>query len=430
MLKGFRNIFVKELKELVRDPKILVGIIIIPLIMFPALGLILGYAQQTAIEQAQKTQLLVLNNDGGNWSQTLINYLNATTDLKVVHNVSPTQAVDLGLLAQYNSTQFVEIPTGFSENMSRHFNENASIVSSVNIYGEFSAGGVFSGIGSAGTGALIYGFNRAVAPDAILTTQSSIIKGTIEQNVDPSALSQVLISQSIVLPITIMILLTYAMQIAATSVAMEKEEKTLETLLTVPVDRFSILMGKLASSAIVSGVGAVTYLVGYSYAFGSVFSGISAGGSSIDLVELGLAPTALGYTLLGISLFVTLLAGLALAVIISAFAEDVRGATALVGYIYPLIFVPMLALIYLDMNTIPPIIKGIFFAIPFSQPIIASKAIISGDYLLAVSGIIYVTIFTMVVMYIASRLFATEKILTAKLRFGRKRGKEKRETNE
>lgn len=430
MLKGFRNIFVKELKELVRDPKILVGIIIIPLIMFPALGLILGYAQQTAIEQAQKTQLLVLNNDGGNWSQTLINYLNATTDLKVVHNVSPTQAVDLGLLAQYNSTQFVEIPTGFSENMSRHFNENASIVSSVNIYGEFSAGGVFSGIGSAGTGALIYGFNRAVAPDAILTTQSSIIKGTIEQNVDPSALSQVLISQSIVLPITIMILLTYAMQIAATSVAMEKEEKTLETLLTVPVDRFSILMGKLASSAIVSGVGAVTYLVGYSYAFGSVFSGISAGGSSIDLVKLGLAPTALGYTLLGISLFVTLLAGLALAVIISAFAEDVRGATALVGYIYPLIFVPMLALIYLDMNTIPPIIKGIFFAIPFSQPIIASKAIISGDYLLAVSGIIYVTIFTMVVMYIASRLFATEKILTAKLRFGRKRGKEKRETNE
>lgn len=430
MLKGFRNIFVKELKELVRDPKILVGIIIIPLIMFPALGLILGYAQQTAIEQAQKTQLLVLNNDGGNWSQTLINYLNATTDLKVVNNVSPTQAVDLGLLAQYNSTQFVEIPTGFSENMSRHFNENASIVSSVNIYGEFSAGGVFSGIGSAGTGALIYGFNRAVAPDAILTTQSSIIKGTIEQNVDPSALSQVLLSQSIVLPITIMILLTYAMQIAATSVAMEKEEKTLETLLTVPVDRFSILMGKLASSAIVSGIGAVTYLVGYSYAFGSVFSGISAGGSSIDLVKLGLAPTALGYTLLGISLFVTLLAGLALAVIISAFAEDVRGATALVGYLYPLIFVPMLALIYLDVNTIPPIIKGIFFAIPFSQPVIASKAIISGDYLLAVSGIIYVAIFTMVVMYIASRLFATEKILTAKLRFGRKRGKEKRETNE
>jgi len=40
-------------------------------------------------------------------------------------------------------------------------------------------------------------------------------------------------------------------------------------------------------------------------------------------------------------------------------------------------------------------------------------------------GIIYVAIFTLVIMYIASRLFATEKILTAKLRIGRKKEKQK-----
>ena len=71
MLKGFRSIFIKELKELIRDPKILIGIIIIPIIMFPALGAVLGYAQQTAIEQAQKTNLLILNNDNDIWSQNL-----------------------------------------------------------------------------------------------------------------------------------------------------------------------------------------------------------------------------------------------------------------------------------------------------------------------------------------------------------------------
>jgi len=229
-----------------------------------------------------------------------------------------------------------------------------------------------------------------------------------------------------------MILLTYAMQIAATSVAMEKEEKTLETLLTVPVDRFAILMGKLSSSVIVSGVGALTYLIGYSYVLGAAFSGISAGvGSSIDLVALGLVPSPLGYTLLGISLFVTLLAGLALAVIMSAFAEDVRGATALVGYIYPLIFIPSLALIYLDVNTLPLALKAVLFAIPFSQPVIASKAVVTGDYLTAVLGIIYVTAFTIIVMYIASRLFATEKILTAKLKLKRGRlGRKEVESSE
>jgi ABC-2 type transport system permease protein len=390
--------------------------------MFPALGAVLGYAQQSAIKQAQGANLLVLNNDGGNWSRTLIAYLEAAkAKISVVNNTSPQQAVKEGLLPQYNSTQLIEIPSEFSQNMTLYTEGNTKAKAAINLYGEFSVGGIFSSIGSAGTNALVYNFNRLVAPDAIFTTQSSIIKGEIEANVDPAALSQALLSQSIILPITIMILLTYSMQIAATSVAMEKEEKTLETLLTVPVDRFAILMGKLSSSAIVAGAGALTYLIGYSYVLGSAFSGVAANtGSPIDLVKLGLVPSPLGYTLLGISLFVTLLSGLALAVIISAFSEDVRGATALVGYIYPLIFVPSLALIYLDINTLPLALKAVLFAIPFGQPAIASKAVVTGDYLTAGLGIIYVTAFTIIVMYIASRLFATEKILTAKLRFRRR----------
>ena len=404
MLKGFRNIFVKEFKELIRDPKILIGIIIIPLIMFPALGAVLGYAEQSAIEQAQGTKLLILNNDNGNWSKTLIDYLVAAgAKLSIVNNLTPQQLVDQGLLSSDNATQFIEIPQGFSENMTKHFTENTTITAKVNVYGEFTVGGIFSNIGAAGVTSVVSSFNRAVAPDALVTTQSSIIKGEIHENVDPTALSTLLLSQSIILPITIMILLTYSMQIAATSVAMEKEEKTLETLLTVPVDRFSILMGKLSSSAVVAGLGALTYLVGYSYMLGSVLSGVSTS-SSIDLVALGLVPSTLGYVLLGVSLFVTLLAGLALAVIISAFAEDVRGAQAIVGYVYPLIFIPSLALIYLDVNTLPLALKAVLFAVPFSQPVIASKAVVIGDYLTAGLGIIYVTAFTIVVMYVASRL--------------------------
>jgi ABC-2 type transport system permease protein len=213
------------------------------------------------------------------------------------------------------------------------------------------------------------------------------------------------------------------MQIAATSVAMEKEEKTLETLLTMPVDRFAILMGKLSSTIIVAGVASVTVLIGYNYMLGSVTMGIPTS-TSIDLVKLGLVPSPLGYLLLGISLFITLLSALALAVIMSAFSEDVRGAQALVGYIYPIIFIPSLALIYLDINTLPLALKAILFAIPYSHPVIASKAVVLGDYSTVIFGIVYVAAFTIVIMYIASRLFATEKILTAKLKF-RHRGSKK-----
>ncbi len=410
-----------------RDPKILIGMIVLPLIMFPVLGLVMGYAVETAQSEALETNLLVVNNDSptGVWANTFVNYLNRGMNVVVINDTSPQQVVDQGLLSQYNSTTFIVIPQGFDANLTRHTAGEYNVRGTIDIYGVFNAGGgIFSSIGSGAITGIVGGFNRAVAPDLVATSQSSIIKGQIEQGVDASVLGGLMLSQSIALPITIMIMLTYAMQIAATSVAMEKEEKTLETLLTVPVDRFAILMGKVSSTIIVAGVAAVTVLIGYNYMLGSISMGIVSNvGAGIDLVALGLVPSFVGYALLGVSLFFTLLSALALAVVMSAFSENVRGAQALVGYIYPLIFLPAMALIYLDINSLPTALQAVFYAIPYSQPIIASKAVISGDYLTVVLGIVYVAIFTVVIMYIASRLFATEKILTAKLMLGKKNSK-------
>jgi ABC-2 type transport system permease protein len=419
-LKGFGNVLVKELKELIRDPKILVGMIVLPLVMLPVLGLVLGYAQQTAQQQAVKSAelLLIVDNDGGYWSTQLIGNLSQYTNIAVVKNTSPQQVLSEGLLAQYNRTEFILIPQNFSTSIDVHFATNASLTATVDIYSVFQEGGIFSNVGSGGITGLTYSFNRVVAPDVLRTVQSTIIRGEIAQGVDPTQLSSLLYVQSIALPVTIMILLTYSMQIAATSVAQEKEEKTLETLLTVPVDRFAILMGKLSSTIIVAGAAAIAILFGYNFMFSSL-TGAIQNTTSIDLVKLGLVPSPLGYLLLGVSLFVTLLSALALAVIMSAFSEDVRGAQALVGYLYPIIFIPALALIYLDINTLPIAIRAVFYAIPYSHPIIASSAVILGDYTIVILGIVYVTAFTLVIMYIASRLFSTEKILTAKLRFGR-----------
>src|SRR3972149_175378 len=390
MLKGFQTILVKELKELSRDPKILLGMIIFPLITFPVLGAVLGYAQQTAQEQAQKATLLVVNNDDGNWSQTFIDFLTASgVKATVVSNLTPEQVLEQDLLSTYNSTQFLVIPANFSANLIAHTSGDTSITATVNVYGVFQGGGILSNVGSSGINVFVNSFNRQVAPDVVYATQSTIIKGEIQTGIDPATLSGLMLSQSIALPVTMMIVLTYAMQIAATSVAMEKEEKTLETLLTVPVDRFAILMGKLSSTIIVAGVASITVLIGYNYMLGSFIMGIPTE-TAIDLVNLGLVPSPVGYLLLGVSLFITLLSALSLAVLMSAFSEDVRGAQALIGYIYPVIFIPSFVLIYLDINTLPLAAKAVIFAIPFSQPVIASKAVVLGEYSTVVFGIIYV----------------------------------------
>jgi ABC-2 type transport system permease protein len=148
MLKGFSNILIKELKELIRDPKILIGMIVVPLIMFPVLGLVFGYAQETAANEAQNARLLVLDNDGGNWSQTFTNYLRIGINVTTVNNTTPQQAVNQGLLEKYDVTTFLEIPAGFSQNMTAHANGDFNVTAQVYAYGQYQGGSIFSGLGS------------------------------------------------------------------------------------------------------------------------------------------------------------------------------------------------------------------------------------------------------------------------------------------
>jgi ABC-2 type transport system permease protein len=123
--------------------------------------------------------------------------------------------------------------------------------------------------------------------------------------------------------------------------------------------------------------------------------------------------------LLGASLFVSMLSALALAISLSIFAEDVRGAQALVGPLSMLLVFPMIFMMFTDINALPVPLRIILLAIPFTHPMLTSKITFTGDYLTSIIGIVYVSLFTITVLYIASRLFGTEKIFTAKLRLRR-----------
>jgi ABC-2 type transport system permease protein len=297
--------------------------IIVHLVMFPVLGRVISYATQSAQERATKATIIVVDNGGGYWARNFTASLQeANVRIFNESNIMLDNENVTRLLSKYNATQILEIPRGFNDTINAYISGQKVSVT-LRFYGVLLGPSAFESISSSVIDALVSKFNREVAPDVLTVEKSAIIKGEVKHGVDPSVLSGLLMSQSIALPITIMILLTYSVQIAATSVAVEKEEKTLETLLTLPMDRLSILLGKLSGSIIIAAVGAVAYMAGYSYLLGSAMSGIPAS-INLDLAALGLTPSFYGYLLLGISLFVTMLSALALAVIMSAFAEDVR----------------------------------------------------------------------------------------------------------
>jgi ABC-2 type transport system permease protein len=426
LFKGLFNIVVKEVKELVRDPKILLGMIIVPLIIFP----LMGFAIQTSMEAAEESMgnisMAVMDLDEGPVAENLTNFLKALNIRMVeLENLNFTEAVNY--VEQTNLTGLVVVPPDFSNNMT------TGLKAKLDVYTVFRGGGIAESTSSSAISALLNEFEKDLVtqkvgekfldqdPKTVLNpidmSDNSIIKGK-SVDIPPSVLFGLMMAQSTGMPVGIMVLLIFAMQLAATSVASEKEEKTLETLLTLPVNRFTILVGKLTGSIVVAVVGAIAYIIGFSYYMCS-FMGVMPAENGVDLASVGLAPTPISYLLLGASLFVSLVSALALAISMSVFAEDVRGAQALVGPLSMLFVFPMIFTMFTDIYSLPFPLMIVLFAIPFTHPMLAARAAFTGDHLTAIIGIVYVAIFTVVVLYIAARLFGTEKILTARLKFRR-----------
>ena len=433
MLSGLGNVVVKEIKELVRDPKILLGMIIVPLVMFPLMGFAIQTSVKTAEEGMRGISMAVMDLDEGPVAGNLTKFL-ADLNVTIIEIDGSDFAEAVDYVQRSNLTGLVVVPAGFSRNITE------GSKAELDVYIVFRGQGIAESTRSSMISTLLNTFeerlivqkvreefpeNAETVLNPIAMSEKSIIKGK-PTNIHPSAIFSIMMSQSLGMPMGIMMLLIFAMQLAATSVASEKEEKTLETLLTLPVNRFTILVGKLTGSIIVAIVGAAAFIVGASY-YGISVTGMIPADVGVDLAAIGLAQTPISYLLLGISLFMSLLSALALAVSISVFADDVRGAQSLVGPLTMLFVFPMLFIMLTDIYSLPFPLMIILLAIPFTHPMLASNVAFTGDYLTAVGGIVYMAIFTVAVLYIAARIFGTEKILTAKLKFRRLRlGKRRR----
>lgn len=431
MPKALVNIVTKEVKEMVRDPRILLSMVLAPLLIFPLMGFMMRTSTEAMQESLRTVSIAVADFDHGPISQNLTSFLESMPNVRV-KTIDAQNVDEIAALAQAsNVTSIVIIPEDFSTNITE--GQRAEL----EIYAVFRGSGIAESVAFSVTQGVLESFrqkliietvetrfpdNPDVVLDPITIYQSAIVKGK-PADVSPSALFSFAMAQSIGLPIALFMLIILAMQLASTSVATEKEEKTLETLMSLPLSRFTLLVGKLAGSTIVAAMGAIATIVGVFYYMGSITFGAPAQ-PPVDPAAIGLTPSILSYAILGTSVFVALLAALALAVVISVFAEDVRGAQSLLGFVYMPLLIPMFALMFADINTLPLGLRIILLALPFTHPMLASQATLTGDYFTAVLGIVYVAAFTLVILYIAAKLFATEKILTAKIRIGRKKVKE------
>jgi ABC-2 type transport system permease protein len=416
LARRFKAIVLKEIKELVRDPRILVGVILVPLVIFPLIGGLSSIAMESAQREVASIRVALVDEDRSQYSSLMHDVLKYMPNVVLV-DVEGANWMDKALTQDVRAV--MRIPEGFGENLSKGLRGEVElyvVVKSLSV-GESGVQGTLNEALSYLSRALSTVIISAHAPSLnatnvlspMIVKSMAVFKGEVV-NTPPERFVSSAIVQSFMMPIMMLIIMLLASQTAVTSIAIEKEEKTLETLLTLPVKRVTVLWGKLVGSTIVAALAVLAYVAGFSY-YMMVFlpvRQVSPSGASLS-VSIG------GYVVLATSLFLSLISLLALSLLLGAYAQDVRSAQSLFGLVFIPIFVPAFVLMYADISALPLGLQIVLYAIPFSHPMIAAKAMFVGDYIVPLLGILYNAAFTVLVLLIATRFFSSEKVVTARI---------------
>jgi len=401
------NIIKKEFKELFTIAT-LIPIIVIA-VVFGLVGQTIGNIGE---RMEEKPVVGVVDMDDGDFSDIAMVVLMERAE--IVYDGNDTEE-GLDEVREGNGVALLVIPGDFSQNI---YTDNPG---EIEIYWMMKGAGMMDSISSGVVEGLIQAVNQGISakliqedssfdPALVLAptkrVETTFFKGKEIEGLSASQLSNILSSQSIVIPIVVMMLIIMAGASVISSMGMEKENKTLETLLTLPVKRSHIVIGKMVGSALVGMIMAAIYMFGFSRYMSSFQI------SNINLADFGLTLGMQDYFLIGVTLFTALLAGLSLCIVLGTFAKNYRSAQTLIFPITALAMISMFLTIFKDFDTIPAVLRIFVFAIPFSHPMMAMRALMMDNYSLVIGGIAYTAVFTVIMIVVAVRIFNSDRLLT------------------
>jgi ABC-2 type transport system permease protein len=424
-MKRFRNLLIKEIRELITLQ------LIISLLFTLVLFFLIGTLLKQEVKRAAKAQKIsVLDLDGSPFSGELLGALKAVNfQIEQVPKKEKTEALEAARLGE---TKFlVIIPQGFGESISRFETrevETYSFLRSFSLSALRNSAVLKSVIGAMNTH-LSNSYLQKKIPDLLPENLKNPIKSkdfvfVKERMAEGSAeaISGFVYSQSIFVPVILMMILIYSSQMVISAIAMEKQNKTLETLLTVPIPRVSIVAAKMLSSGLVGLISAAIYMIGFRVYLTGWTGDMRSGANVSQVVQnLGLVLNAKGFVILGVMLFLAILCALALAIILGVLAEDFRSAQSLIMPLMFLVLIPYFISFFGDLKSMSLPVKILLLAIPFSHPFLATQNLLLENYAPVVFGILYMTVVFVALVILAGRIFSSDKVLTMKLRLGKKK---------
>lgn len=425
-MRKFLILLKKEISEMITLQTLIPMIISVLLFMF--MGQFFSDISQSS--QLTSTSFVVVDQDQSQLSSSLLEYVKA-------------RGMDYTLITPADTDQYDDylyIPAGFEQSVL------AGQPAQIELHNELKTLSLVSSMKARPSSSAVQLMSRHLSEmlyqqsgsnysydfitQPIATREITHLKGRSAE-VAPEVLSAMTMQQSILLPIIVFLLAMFGSQMVASATANEKINKTLETLLTTPVSRLSVLAAKMLSAALVSLLMAGIYMFGLSNYMGGMMGGAAASTGTAQnvggvMAALGLQITPIGYFWLGLNLFMTLLICLCISTALGSLATDVKSAQTIIMPIMITLMIPYMASVFTDIATLNPLPRYILYAIPFTHTFMASINIMLGRYTLLAAGLLYQAAFLAVCLILTSRLFSSDKLFTMKFSLGRKRSRSKR----
>ena len=437
-MRRFFVLLKKELRELVTAQMLVPFVIVI--VMFVGIGQLLG----TSAEETQDGfPVTVVDADQSQASRLVATALDksgfAVTPVAGEVADANAEAEDVALaLPESSGNIVVAIPKGFETGLAEGKPQEVDTWIVVRTF-SFMGSRDVSALGGA-----LQAVNQAIATrvaeqaapevpvemlQAPVKVTEHVVIGGKQAETPVNAVMSFVGQQTTFIPIVLFIVIIFAAQMIATAIATEKENKTLETLLSYPISRGSLVTAKMMAAGLVALVSAGAYMLGMRSYMSGIESGLAGTGadaraaaaSEAIMRQLGLTFGPADYALLGLTMFAGILVALSIAIILGGFAESVKSVQALLTPLMVLLLVPYFLTLFLDIGELPTVLRWIVLAIPFTYPFLAGPNLFLGNYGAVWFGIAYQTVWFVVFVIIAARIFSSDRILTMKLDFSRKR---------
>lgn len=440
----FGNLLKKELSELITKQAVISMIFV--LVLFVFMGQIMGHSMEEGLDTST---LNICIKDDSDFTKNVIDRIKAdeTTELNIVDIQSDNYYDELERL---DLKYVVIIPEGYGDTIVNEkkpgqliFASKVSLGFSAAMSSISSSDAVSTIVDNSADEAMESIYGLTAEDVALITSPANTVEFSAANGksveVSAAAVSSIVMMESMIAPFAIFFLLLLASQMIMTAISTEKIDKTLETLLSTPVSRMTVLTAKMVAAIISALLNAVFMIVGFGIYMVSIMGGAMSGatngsanisdiagmtnvpdaGALTDVLSTADAISQLGFSLsgmdillFGLQLFLTLAIGLSISLILGAAATDVKSVQTLVMPIMIAVMIPFFVTMFMDFGEMPVAAKVIMFLIPFTHSYIALTNLLSGDMIMYWGGLAYQIVFFAVCMFLAVRMFTSDKLFT------------------